>query len=291
MSAKLEEWEHRYADVNHIRLHYVTQGAGYPLVLLHGWPQTWFTWRKVIPPLARRFRVLAPDLRGLGDSGKPPTGYDKRTVATDIWSLLQSLGIDRTAVVGHDWGGPVAFRLALDHPELVERLVIINARLPLTGDANFYRPEFVPERWYTFFHRVPDLPERLVSLDVEAYVRYFLSHWSYREDLFTAEEIAEYVRAYSHPDALHAGFEYYRAHFREDKAQWEADRHRTIDPPTLVLWGWNDPTNPPEWTDGYARFIPKLTIRFIRDCGHFVQEEKPEIVWQEILSFLRDLAG
>lgn len=280
------EWEHHWADLDGIRLHYVTQGEGHLLILLHGWPQTWFTWRKIMPALARQFRVVAPDLRGLGDSEKPTAGYDKRTVAGDIERLIEHLGRNSATVVGHDWGGPVAFRLALDHPKSVERLVIINARLPLTGDANFYRPEFVSERWYTFFHLVPELPERLVSGNVDAYIRYFLTHWAYRKEAFLEADIAEYVRAYSQPGALRAGFDYYRAHFDADRVQWQADRERTIDAPALVLWGWNDPTNPPEWTDGYPRFIPNLTIKFVRSCGHFMQEELPEVVVEEILKWI-----
>ncbi len=108
--------EHHYADLGDVRLHYVTAGRGFPLVLLHGWPQSWYEWRLVMPGLAERFRVIAPDLRGLGDSSRPADGYDKKTVAGDIWRLAHDvLGIDRFHLVGHDWGGPTAYALAAAH--------------------------------------------------------------------------------------------------------------------------------------------------------------------------------
>ena len=104
--------EHHSADVNDVRLHYVRAGEGDPVVLLHGWPETWYQWRKVIPPLAERYTVIAPDMRGLGDSSKPRTGYDKATVASDVYALVQQLGFESIFLVGHDWGGPVAYAYA-----------------------------------------------------------------------------------------------------------------------------------------------------------------------------------
>src|SRR5215469_5280214 len=118
---------HQVAIVNGFRMHYVTAGAGYPLLLLHGWPQSCYAWRKIIHPLAQQFNVITPDLRGLGSSDRPLTGYDKRTLASDVYELARTLGLTRIGVVGHDWGGMVAYYLAYDHPELVERLMILES--------------------------------------------------------------------------------------------------------------------------------------------------------------------
>lgn len=116
-------WTHHTVRVNGFLMHYVVAGSGYPLVCLHGWPQTWYEWRKIIPALADRFTIIAPDLRGLGDSERPLTGYDKRTLASDVSQLLTTLGHEKIGLVGHDWGGTVAYYLAYDHPELTQELL------------------------------------------------------------------------------------------------------------------------------------------------------------------------
>jgi pimeloyl-ACP methyl ester carboxylesterase len=124
---------HHTAVVNDVRLHYVTAGQGDPVVLLHGWPQTWYEWHRIIPALAARYTVIAPDMRGLGDSARPATGYDKRTVADDIFKLVNQLGFQRIFLVGHDWGGPVAYAYACAHPDDVGRLVILDVAIPGAG--------------------------------------------------------------------------------------------------------------------------------------------------------------
>ena len=127
------EFSHHYANLEGVRIHYVTMGQGAPVVLLHGWPQTWYEWRRVMPLLADKYLLVAPDMRGLGDSSRPSTGYDKKTVANDIWMLMHNhFGHTRFAVVGHDWGAPVAFRLAADHPAEVTHLAMLD--VPVPGD-------------------------------------------------------------------------------------------------------------------------------------------------------------
>lgn len=123
-------FKHHTAAIDDVRLHYVIAGNGDPVVLLHGWPQTWFEWRRIIPALAAKYTVLAPDLRGLGDSSKPQGGYDKRTVADDLYKLVRKLGFERIYLVGHDWGGPTAYAYAVAHPDDVRKLVILDVSIP-----------------------------------------------------------------------------------------------------------------------------------------------------------------
>jgi len=152
--------EHHHARLADVSLHYVSAGEGEPVVLLHGWPSTWYEWRQVMPLLAARFRVIAPDLRGLGDSSRPLAGYDKKTVAADLWQLLSgTLGLSRWHLVGHDWGGPVAFALAAAHPEAIRTLAIVDVTVPGIG------PDISQggKRWHHAFHMTPDLPEALVQ--------------------------------------------------------------------------------------------------------------------------------
>ena len=129
--------DHHHADLGDVRLHYVTAGSGFPVVLLHGWPQSWYEWRLIMPGLAERFRVIAPDLRGLGDSSRPAGGYDKKTVGGDIWRLANEiLGISEFHLVGHDWGGPTAYAVAAAHPEAVRKLAILDVTIPGDGSPN-----------------------------------------------------------------------------------------------------------------------------------------------------------
>jgi len=134
-----DTFEHAHADLGDVRLHYVTAGQGPAVVLLHGWPQTWYMWRNVLPGLARHHRVIAPDLRGLGDSSRPPGGYDKKTLAHDVWRLVHDvLHEQRLFLVGHDWGGPTAFALAAQHRDAVRRIAIFDVPVPGDGTPTFF---------------------------------------------------------------------------------------------------------------------------------------------------------
>ena len=193
-----EPWTHNVMTVNGFRMHYVTAGAGFPLVLLHGWPQTWYEWRKLIPPLAERFTIIAPDLRGLGDSERPIGGYDKRTLASDVYQLLKGLGHEQIGLIGHDWGGTVAYYLAYDHPDLVERLLILESTPGIAREGDQVSLQGIRRLWHLFFHGGnPDMAELLVRGNEELYLSRMCSVACYNPALFSQEEMAEYVRAYS----------------------------------------------------------------------------------------------
>ena len=261
------------------------------MVLLHGWPQTSYCWRGVMEALSPEYRMAAPDLRGFGDSAKPDGPYDKATVAGDIRAIMDELGIARTILVGHDIGARVALRMALDTPERIESLIIINGRYPPLGDLRTSEPDQAVERWYFFFHQYPDLVEALVSKDVRAYYQHFLDHWSHPAFSYAEADIDEYVRAYSQPGAIRGGCAHYQAALNEDVAQWAADVGKKIAIPTLIVWGEDDPCSPPYYTDGYQRVFTNVTFHFVSECGHFPHEEKLDETVEVIRSFLASTSG
>jgi haloacetate dehalogenase len=273
--------------VNSVELHVRTAGAGYPLILLHGWPQTSYCWRKLMPLLAAHFRVIAPDLRGFGDSEKPDGPYDKRTVATDILEMARSLGYDHALVAGHDIGGRVAYRLTLDHPQFVTGLISMAGRYSPLGEDLLYSKEQSLERWYFFFHQIAELPEALVSGKERIYLEHFYRHWSHRADWLSEDDLGEYTRAYLTPGALRGGFNHYRAALSLDPDQWKGDEGKQISTPTLVLWGEDDPVSPVQWTSGFDRVFTKLDLILYPECGHFIAEEQPDAAARDILNFAR----
>ncbi len=216
-------------------MHYVEAGEGPPVVLLHGFPETWYAWRRQIPVLASRFRLIVPDMRGYGETEKPYGGYDKRTMAQDIYELMRHCGIARAPIIGHDRGARVATRFAKDKPEVVERLVVMD-NIPTRIIFGRMNAEIARGHWFFLFNNVPDLPEALIAGREEIWLRFIFSSWCYNPELFTDEEMAVYTKAYSQAGALRGAFCDYRA-AREDVAQDEADMNVLIECPTLAIWG------------------------------------------------------
>lgn len=281
-----EEFRSEMAQVNGIRMHYVRAGEGPLVVLLHGWPQTWFMWRKLIPPMASQFTVVAPDLRGYGLSDKPPAGYDKRTMAADIQALVGHLGFDRLSLVGHDRGARVSHRYGLDYASEVDRIVVLDI-IPTREVVRRTDAMLARGYWHWFFHLQPDLPERLVGDDVEGYLRYFFERWTHMRPA-VEEAVPIYVQAFSRPGALRAAFDDYRATFPDDieadDASAEAgDRLRM---PLLALWGEAGLTARLPVLDIWHEYATDVAGEAIPECGHFLPEEQPELVAERIMAFL-----
>ncbi|MGH8185208.1 MAG: alpha/beta hydrolase, partial [Steroidobacteraceae bacterium] len=225
-----------FTDVNGVKLHYVEGGAGpRTVVLIPGWPQTWYVWRKIMPELAQHYRVIAVDTRGMGDSSRPETGYDTQTAADDISALLSKLGVSRYSVVGHDVGMWIAYPLAARNPRAVDKLVVTEATIPgvtpwppmlLPPQANAGMTQFM-------FNQLRDLPEFLVAGREAAYLNWVVGHLAYRPDRVAVDE---YVRAYSVPGAMKAGFEYYRA-IPLTMQQNQALKRDKLPMPVLALGG------------------------------------------------------
>ncbi len=280
------EFSHHYANLKGARIHFVTTGQGNPVVLLHGWPQTWYEWRLLMPLLADKFALVAPDLRGLGDSSRPISGYDKKTVANDVWQLMHDhLGHARFAVVGHDWGAPVAFRLAADHPAEVTHLAMLD--VPVPGDQPKGAAISGPPRWHHTFHQVLDLPEALTHGRERTYLEFFFMNGCDQAGAILDADIAEYVRTYSQPGAMRAGFNFYRA-----LPQDVADNRATLATgfklpmPTLGLGGGGPRGRGDLVVESLHRVAIHAEGGSIPDCGHFIPEEKPADLARHLREFL-----
>lgn len=285
----MSKLKHQYAPLDDVLMHYVEAGRGPPLVLLHGWPQTWYEWRRVIPALAERFRVIAPDLRGLGDSSRPAQGYDKRTMAGDVWQLLDArLGIPRFGLVGHDWGGPVAFALAAAHPEAVERLAILDVTIPGDGVSAFSQGG---RRWHHAFHMTLDLPECLTAGREREYLSWFYRTFAYRPDAIGEEDLREYLRTYTQPGAMRAGFGLYRALPQDARDNEETLRGFRLPMPVLGLGGAEAWGRGREVEDSLRRVATEVTAAVVAGCGHFIPEEQPEVLTEHLLRFFADAGG
>ena len=287
---RLPGFSNHYATVNGIRLHYVVGGRGKPVVLLPGWPETWWSFHKIMPALAKNRRVIAVDLRGMGSSDKPPAGYDKKTMASDIRDLVRQLGHEKVDVVGHDIGAQVAFSFAANHPQATRKLVLLDvvhpnaavAAIPLlppvgglsdkVGDGPGYL-------WWFALHQVQGLPERLLEGRAHLYQEWFF-HYLLKDDAsIDAHDRAVYAAAYSSRDAIRAGNAWYQAFPRDiiDDGTYAALRM-----PVLGLAG-----------PGYA--FMKLTLAMkaidsrvikVEGSGHFIQEEKPQETLRHLDNFL-----
>ena len=277
-------FSHHTASVNGILLHYVIGGHGNAVVLLHGWPETWYEWHKVMPALAKNYTVIAPDLRGLGDSSKPLTGYDGKTVAEDIHQLVTQLGFKTIFLVGHDVGAQVAYSYAAAHPTEVRKLVIME--LPFPG---FTPPQLQGKIWWFPFHQVPDLPEALVQGKELNYLSWFYHNAAYNPAAITQTDINEYVSHYSAPGGMRAGFEYYRA-FPQDAIQNLNYSKTKLTMQVLALGGTYYPGLGGNATGNIALYAMKALAQNVQgitvpNSGHFIPEEQPQFVIKQLADF------
>jgi pimeloyl-ACP methyl ester carboxylesterase len=266
-----------------VMLHSVIGGEGPPLVLLHGWPQTWWAWHAVLPALAERFTVIAVDLPGLGDSSKPSRGYDTNSVSQEIHALVTDLGHEHIYLAGHDWGGAVAYSYAAQFRSSVKRLAVIEMLVPGFGWEQLLTPAPGGWVWHMAFHAVPDVPEMLTAGKERAYMSFFLrTMGAYDTTAVTETDIDEYVRCYTAPGAWHAAFQYYRAWF-EDVAQNEIHAATPLEMPVLAVGGaFSSGPFPEHSLNAVAKDVSGCIID---RCGHWIASEQPAALVEELVAF------
>ncbi|WP_437922509.1 alpha/beta hydrolase [Sorangium sp. So ce291] len=281
---------HRFTERGGVRLHYVEAGEGPLVVLLHGFPELWYSWRHQIPALVEAgYRVIAPDMRGYNLSDKPAgvAAYAIDELTADVAALIQAAGAERAAaVVGHDWGGGVAWAFAMRYPALLERLVILNCPHPARLLAAFRTARQLRKSWYMFFFQLPKLPELLAQRNDYALFRASVQEDPRRPGAVTDEDLARYLEAWSRPGALTATINYYRASFRPSGMR-DLGKSPRIDTPVLVIWGEHDRYLGSELAAPDPALVPNARVTRIPDASHFVHYDRPERVNQLLLEFLR----
>lgn len=290
-----EQWQHRFVETNGIRMHFVEQGDGFPVLFLHGFPELWYSWRYQIPALAGAgFRAIAPDMRGYGETDKPEgiEAYDIHHLVADMTGLLDALDLSRAVIVGHDWGGVIVWQMALMHPERVERVISLNT--PFTRRSRRRPTEAYKElpdgRFnYILYFQEPGRAESDIEPDIESWLDTTIRGIATVRDFITADTIKVFADAFR-KGGITGPLNYYRNIDRN----WETTAYlegRQITMPALMICAENDPILLPQSAQRMPEYIPDLTTHLIKNCGHWTQQEQPDEVNRLILEFLQDLKG
>jgi pimeloyl-ACP methyl ester carboxylesterase len=270
-------------------MHYVTQGEGPLIVLLHGFPEFWYSWRFQIPFLAGHgYTVVAPDLRGYNNTDRPRKGYDIPTLLRDIEGLIKGLGQQKAVIVGHDWGGALAWSFTINYPSMTERLIVMNAPHPAAMMREMRTIKQLRKSWYIFAFQLPWLPEYLLGRNHAYEIGRMLRGAALQKTVFPGEETTKYQEAMSKPGAIKAALSYYRQLFRHPPLSLYRYDTR-ISARTLLIWGEQDIALGIELTTGLERWVNDIEIKRIPDSGHWVQQEQPDKVNQYMLEFLQTL--
>ena len=286
-------WVHREARVNDLRFHYVEAGRGPLVVLLHGFPEFWYSWRHQIPALVDAgFRVIALDQRGYNTSDKPAgvANYRIELLVDDVLGIINAAGERAAVVIGHDWGGAIAWVLSMKHPEAVRQLIVLNAPHPRRMFEEFRTYSQLRKSWYMFFFQLPLLPEWLLQRANYRWIELALSRDPVHRGAFTPEDISAYRAAIARPGALTAAINYYRALFQRNLLKL----YREISPietATLLIWGEQDRYLGTRFTEGLEAWVSHLTIARISDASHWIQVDVPDRVNALMLEFLRTQPG
>jgi pimeloyl-ACP methyl ester carboxylesterase len=286
MSVLEGTWQHEYIISNGLRLHYVTQGEGPLMLMLHGFPEFWYSWRHQIPEFAKDYKVVALDLRGYNDSDKPKaqSAYTMSEFIQDIEGVIKGLGYDECILVGHDWGGAIAWSFAYAHPDMVERLIVLNIPHPAKFAEGFRTPQQLLKSSYMFLFQLPVLPEMLLQAGDYQAIENAFKGMAVHKSAFTPEDLEAYKDAAAKRGAMTAALNYYRnaiQHFSLFNKNWGV-----LNVPTLTIWGEKDTALGRELTYGTAAYVNSFQIRYIPDASHWVQQEKPELVNEYMREFL-----
>lgn len=284
-----ERWTHREAVVNGVRLHYVEAGEGPLVVLLHGFPEFWYSWRHQIPALAGAgFRVIAPDQRGYNTSDKPKGvgSYRIESLVDDVAGLIAHAGESKATVVGHDWGGAVAWAVPMQRPEVVEKLIVLNSPHPRALQRELRSLSQLRKSWYFFFFQLPWLPEAVLRMGDSRMIERQFMRDPVPPGTFSEEDVAAYKDAMRQPGALTASINYYRAAFRRNPMS--TANLAQIDVPTLLIWGERDSYLGPGLAEGLEEWVPDIRVERIPEGSHWVQVDSAPRVNELMIAFLRE---
>ncbi|MEU9041709.1 MULTISPECIES: alpha/beta fold hydrolase [unclassified Kitasatospora] len=283
--------QHHHGEVNGIRMHWVSAGAGDPVVLLHGWPQTWYEWRHLIPVLAERHLVIAPDLRGWGETERPADGYDVATAAADVRCLLDRLGVGSAHVVGHDWGTPIGYHLAATDRDRVRSFTALEASIPGAGGEELlnFSQSWNP-LWFFPFLATPGLPQQLIGGGAQTtFFTWILTQMARTTPgSLTEDDIAVYLKAYGDDDAVRSSCEYYVNTWVSAEQVRDAARV-PLDIPVLAVAG--ERSLGQHMIDFVRRLAPDAQGVILSGCGHLVPEERPAELARLVTDFLAGVAA
>ena len=278
------QFSSKTVTANGVKIHYVIGGKGEPLVLLHGWPETWREWRPIMPTLAQQYTVIAVDIRGAGQSERTAGGYDKKTMAADIHALITQLGYPQINLVGHDIGLMVAYAYAAQWPDTVKKLVLMDA--PLPGTPFFDQISHDPRTWHFAFHNAPEFPEYLTAGREKWYLGHFMKTVAGDKTAITEALVAEVSRPYAAPGGMKAGFEWYRA-FEQDGKDNQISFEKKLPMPVLGVSG---DALIPDQKESYVAtmmrpYAASVQSAIIEKAGHWLTHEQPTTLTQALLAF------
>jgi len=288
IAQKMENWAYKsqYLTVDNVRIHYVKTGSGNPVLLLHGFPETSYTWRYVIPELAKNHTVITIDLPGIGKSEASKTGYNQKAIAALLHSFVTALGYNQTAIVAHDLGVGIAYDYASAYSESVTRVAFLDVpvateqmeKLPLLSSKN-------PVFWWFAFHNIQDLPENLVKGKEDIYLNWFFQHGSHNKEAFSKNNIEVYAKSYAKQGTFHAAMEYYRAFLQNIELNKENTKTK-LTMPILAIGG--DKSFGMNTLYSFQSLATDVSGGSIENCGHFIQEEQPQKLLEQLIPFLKN---
>ncbi len=277
-------WTHATLTSDRISLHYVTQGEGPLMLFLHGFPEFWYSWRHQIPEFAQDHKVVALDLRGYNDSDKPtdPAAYRMSELVQDVKDVITGLGYDQCVLVGHDWGGGIAWSFAETFPAMVSQLIVLNIPHPVRFFEGLRGPQQLLRSAYIFLFQLPVLPELLFQLGDYQVFDLTFRKTTVNKAAFTDADVEAYKNAFAKPGVLTAALNYYRNIFQAPAVRSPS----VLEVPTLLIWGEDDLYLGKELTYDTEKYVRDFQVQYIPHCSHWVQQEQPELVNQYIRAFL-----
>ena len=285
MTTTTDAWQHEYITTNGVKLHYVTQGNGALILMLHGFPEFWYSWRHQIPAFAPDYQVVALDLRGYNDSDKPKaqSAYVMDEFIKDIEGVITGLGYDKCILVGHDWGGAIAWHFAYSRPQMVEKLIVLNIPHPAKMAEGLRTPQQLLRSWYMFLFQLPEIPEALIQASDYQLIETMMTAGVVNKSSFTKADIEAYKNAVAKRGALTAMLNYYRniSQQRMLNTDWSI-----LEVPTLMIWGESDVALGKELTNNTEAYVRNLQVKYIPNCSHWVQQEQPQLVNRYMREFL-----